>query len=379
MDTLKAPQLLIRAAAAAAAVALFTLTLSTGHAAASTPPVEPAPAPIGVAPSPTGEATTEGVPVEVVQSWTLTPGGSDDGDEAGSRPDLSYQVAPGTVIEDTVIVYNFGNVTMDFAVYATDAFNNDDGEFDLLPGAEVPVDVGSWVTLAQEGIVLEPGKQATIPITITVPVDATPGDHVGAIVASNVTVSDNGDGQVVNVDRRTGTRMYIQVGGPLVRELAVTDLETTYQHALNPLGGSADVTFRVENRGNVRLGGTPSVSIGGVFGIGKQTITLPPLTELLPGQDVLIAVPLEDVPAMVFNFTNVRIEPVEAPEIGGVEPAIGKDRTFAPPIAVLMMLLAAVLGLLAHRAYRRHRRAEESADAVEPVAEQQPERQPQHQ
>ena len=103
MNALTAPRLLLRAASAA--IALFSLSLATGHAAASTPPVEPAPAPVGEAPTSTGEA-----PVEVVQSWTLTPGGSADGDEAGSRPNLSYQVAPGTVIEDTVIVFNLGNV-----------------------------------------------------------------------------------------------------------------------------------------------------------------------------------------------------------------------------------------------------------------------------
>lgn len=359
--------------ATASAVALLSFGLGAGHAAASVPPGDPAPAPDASTPP------ADGVLPEMVQSWTLTPGGSVTGEEAGSRPNLAYQVDPGTVIEDTVIVYNLGNVALDLSVYPTDAFNNDDGEFDLLAGDEVPVDVGSWVTLAQESIVLPPGKQATIPITITVPVDATPGDHVGAIVASNVTVSDNGDGQVVNVDRRTGTRMYIQVGGPLIRELAVTDLTTTYDGALNPLAGTADVTFRVENRGNVRLGGTPSVQVSGPLGIGKKTVTLPPLTELLPGQDVTLTTKLEDVPALILAFTTVRIDPVEEAEVGGVEAAIGKDRTLALPVAVLLVLVALFLGFMARRAYRRHQFRDGAGVAVQPTAEARPELEPQHQ
>ncbi|TPW13468.1 MAG: hypothetical protein FD127_2003 [Acidimicrobiaceae bacterium] len=359
--------------ATAAAVALLSFGLAAGHARASVPPSEPIPATDASTPP------VDGALPEMVQSWTLTPGGSADGDQAGSRPNLAYQVDPGTVIEDTVIVYNLGNVPMRFRIYATDAFNNDDGEFDLLPGEDVPVDVGSWVTLAQQDMVLPPGKQAVVPITITVPVDATPGDHVGAIVASNVAVSDNGDGQVVNVDRRTGTRMYIQVGGPLIRELAVTDLQTTYDGTANPLSGTADVTFRVENRGNVRLGGTPIVQVSGPLGIAKRAVTLPPLTELLPGQDVTLTAKLDDVPALLLAFTTVRIEPVEDAEVGGVETAIGKDRTLALPVGVLLLLAALLLAWMARRAYRRHRAHDRVAVAPQPSAEARPELEPQHQ
>jgi Bacterial protein of unknown function (DUF916) len=355
--------------AAISVVALASLGVSAGHAAAGTPPTTPPP----TEPTPAADDTapSETLP-EIVESWTLTPGGGPDGEEAGSRPNLQYQVAAGTVIDDTVIVYNLGNVPMNFAVYATDAFNNDDGEFDLLPGNAPPVDAGSWVTLAQEAITLPPGKQAVIPITITVPVDATPGDHVGAIVASSVTTSDNGDGQVVNVDRRTGTRLYVQVEGPLNPELAVTDLQTTYHHALNSLSGSAEVSFRVENRGNVRLRGTPSVEIGGLFGLGAEKITLPELTELLPGQDVEVTATLEGVPALFVDFTTVRVEPVDAADLDA-SVAIGKDRTFAPPITLLMVGILLLLGWMTWRRYRRHRDADTTAEQLPSARERTPE------
>ncbi len=347
------------------AAALLWLGTFAGPAFAGTPPTTPAPTPTETSPA-TGDTTLGAgdatpaageAPIELVQSWTLTPGGSANGDQAGSRPNLSYQVAAGSVVNDTVIVYNLGNVPMDFKVYATDAFNNDEGDFDLLPGGQVPVDAGSWVNVAQSGIVLPPGKQATIPITITVPIDATPGDHVGAVVASNIAVSDNGDGKIVNVDRRTGTRLYVQVDGPLTPDLAVTALDTTYHHALNSLAGSADVTFRVENRGNVRLGGTPTVTVAGPFGIGERTITLAKLTELLPGQDVTVTAKLNDVPATMLVSTTVRIESIRPGVTGGADVATGDDRTFAPPITVLMVLIVLLLGVMARRRYRRHKEA----------------------
>lgn len=350
-----------------AATALLALGTWTGHVDAA-PPDTTLP-PVDEAPMPPDS-------VEVVQSWTLTPGGGPNGEEIGSRPNLTYQVPAGTVVEDTIVVFNLGNVPMNFQVYATDAFNNDDGEFDLLPGGEVPVDAGSWVTLAEDGVTLPPGKQAIIPITVSVPIDATPGDHVGAIVASNVAVSDNGDGTVVNVDRRTGTRLYVQVAGPLSPELAVVDLETDYHHALSPVGGSADVTFTVENRGNVRLGGTPVVTIAGPFGLGERSVTLPPLTEVLPGQRVAVTATLEDVPALIVDTTTVEIVPVDPDAHGGVETARATDRTFAPPIATLLVLLVLLLGVMGWRRYRRHGRAAQANaaasaldDAVQPDPE----------
>lgn len=302
--------------------------------------------------------------LELEQTWAVTPGHQDQG---GTRPNLSYQVAPGAVVQDSVTVYNLGNVQLDFAIYATDAFNNADGNFDLLAAGETPVDAGSWVAVAQQGLVLDPGQQATIPITITVPADATPGDHVGGIVAAITNLSQTANQPVVRVEQRTGTRLYIQVAGPLAPELAVTDLATSYHPALNPLSGSADVSFRVENRGNVRLAGTPTVSVGGPFGIGKRTVTLPPIAEVLPGEHITLTAKLADVPALLLDSTTVRVEPTDA---DGVAAAVGKDRTFAPPVSVFVLLLVAIVAFIVRRVYVRHRGPGAGADALPPVAEQ---------
>lgn len=373
------PHLALRATLVAAAAG--ALVVATPVAAGTTPTtpdsIPPADAPVD--PAATGEGSAE---LEIVQSWTLTPGGGQDGDQASNRPDLTYQVAPGATIEDTVIVYNLGNVPLLFRVYATDAFNNADGQFDLIPGADVPVDAGAWVKIAQETLTLEPGKQATIPITITVPIDATPGDHVGAIVAANVVQADNGDGQIISVERRTGTRLYLQVDGPLNPELAVVGLDTDYHHAANPLGGSADISFTVENRGNVRLGGTPVVEFSGPLGLFKKKVTLDPIPELLPGEQVALTATIEDAPALFLDTTTVKLTTVDVGERGEGASTVGKDRLFAPPMLVLLVALVVILGVLARRAYQRRRQAAVPVARIagqQPVGEIESAREPQHQ
>src|SRR5262245_12940729 len=94
-------------------------------ARAQEPPPEPdsteEPPPEGSVPDDTG----------IVHSWALAPG--DGSAEAGERPNLSYQLPPGGEVHDIVTLYNFSNVELTFRVYATDAYNNEDGSFDLLP------------------------------------------------------------------------------------------------------------------------------------------------------------------------------------------------------------------------------------------------------
>lgn len=293
-----------------------------------------------------------------VLSWTLTPASGPDGTEGGNRPNLTYQVAAGTVVDDSVIVYNFGNVTTTFDIYATDAQNNEAGDFDLLAREEVPVDVGSWVSLGASSVTLEPMQQATIPISIVVPLDATPGDHVGGIVAAVTSQADTGSGTLVNVERRTGTRVYLQVNGPLTAKLAVADADitATYDYAVNSFSGAADVSFRVENRGNVRLGGVPTLKVSGPFGLGGTTVTLPEISDLLPGEDAVITTRVEGVPALFFMKAEVSIEPTTFSSAGETPAARGVASFLAVPVTLLLVLLLALVGTMLVRAVRRHRR-----------------------
>lgn len=298
----------------------------------------------------------------------MTPAASADPDAAGNRSEFAYVVEPGTEFDDAVTVFNSGNVPEDFRVYATDAFNNDQGQFDVLPGEQAPTGVGSWVSVLQERITVLPGQQATIPIHIKIPLEATAGDHAGAILASSPTSGSDAEGNVLNLDRRTGSRIYIRVNGPLRADLAVTQVSTTYDYSTNPLGGTAQVRYQVENRGNVRLGGTLTASIAGPFGIGESKIALPDLVELLPGENVTLTADVEDVPELFFGSTIIRLKPSDSL---GIEAKIseGKDTSFVPPIPLLLVLFVLISGLLAWRAFQRRRRAGETEASADPDPE----------
>ena len=288
-----------------------TLLMPALPATASAPP------PVSVpADQPVGDlGAGDPAPGEVVHSWALAPAGSDTSSGAGNRSSLSYAAEPGSVVQDAVTLYNLGTEALTFRVYATDAFNNADGQFDLLPGTETPKGAGAWLSVQQEMITVNPNRQVTIPFTLSVPADAAPGDYAGAVLASSEAQSTGDAGDLVTLDRRTGTRLLVRVAGELTPDVAVTDIT------------AESVQFE----------------------------------DLLPGQSIDLTATLGGVPAFGLAFTNVAVVPTgEGVQVDTVD---ASSFTFAPPVAVLLGLVALLFGLLGVRAYQRHRSGGGEPDA----------------
>lgn len=290
----------------------------------------------------------------VVNSWALTPSGATPG-QPGTRPSLSYELAPGAVVRDSVTLLNYSNVQLTFRIYPTDAFNNVDGQFDLLPGEKEPVDAGSWVTLPQANITVPALASATLPITLSVPPDATPGDHAGAILATSQAEGSGPDGKVITLDRRTGSRLYVRVAGPVSPSLDVEQIESTYHPTLNPLAGTLDVAYTVRNTGNVRLAARQRLVVRAPVGptLGRSTPLDVP--ELLPGNSVTLTATFKGVPATALLGTSITLTPLSAGDPGAAQ-TTRSGRTLAVPWTVLAFLLVAFLLLRARKAYRRHLR-----------------------
>lgn len=305
-----------------------------------------------------GLETAPPAPGQVVQSWALSPAGATDPDQPGNRPNLTYDLPPGASVDDAVTVANYGNVPLELRIYASDAVNNADGGFDLLRPDETASDVGSWVSIPQPSLIVQPRTQYTIPVTITVPADATPGDHVGGIVAGLRAKGTGADGKVVDLEQRTGTRLYLRVDGPLQPNLSVENVQTRYSSKLNPLSGPTEVTYTIANRGNVRMGGTAKVKVGGPFGLFATTTEPEQIPELLPGESVQFTKTLDGQPATVVQQAEVIVEPREIvnPSEQAPQSTSGTALGLALPVTVIVLLVVAGLLLYARHRYvqRKH-------------------------
>ena len=239
-------------------------------------------------------------------TWSVKP----SNDLKGARAAFEYATDPGTQVNDTVLVINSGVVAADFTVYAADAINDrETGDLSLAPKANTSSDLGAWVTLNVSTIHLEPGTQASIPFTMLVPSDASPGDHSAGIVASSTTTGTS-KGQTVLVDQRVGARINLRVSGAVVPKVTASGFVTSFTPSLNPFApGTMDVDYSVANRGNIRLDIGQKLDVVGPFGIHLGEVSPPTVRNLLPGQSAHIVSRMSGIGALLLAWSTVKLTP----------------------------------------------------------------------
>lgn len=263
------------------AAALLSLVLVIGSSSA-----------VSAGSSPTGDVSS-GPPdtPEAAPAWAVEPGGD------GERSWFVYQLRPGQTLQDTVAIENPTDEALTFDLYPVDAFNTEDvGAFALEEADQETDDVGAWIDVEPRRLTVDAGRRVEVPFSVTVPSDASPGDHAGGLVAANTEVEDvvTVDGATLSLKRRIGARIYVRVEGPLSPALEVTQLAIDAESALLPLpGGRSEIRYSVENVGNVRLTPSARIELSGLFGHSLGQVAARQLPELLPGSSITITESLD--------------------------------------------------------------------------------------
>jgi hypothetical protein len=312
---------------------------------------------LGTGPARAQETPSEEPPPEATASesgFAVQPSGPDG---PGSRDWFSYTLEPGAVFGDTVAISNLSDHETRFVIYPTDAVSvPDTAGFAALKDTETPSDVGTWIKLAAGEYTVPAGQRIDVPFSITVPEDAEPGDHAGAILAvdpseGNVDPNTAPDGLSFNVRHRMGARVYVRVSGPVAPALRIDELSVIRD------GGTATVNWEVVNTGNLRLAPDAQVRITGLFGRTIHTAPIQSVPELLPGANYVGASIATGLPRwepltahLVVTADDVRTE---------------RSKQFAPYPWVLIGLLIALV-VATGWWYRRRRRRRSGSGSPPP-------------
>lgn len=299
---------------------------------------------------------------------SIAGGPCDDTGGADGRSRFTYDASPGQEVADCYRVRNTGTTSQRVSVYATDAFNTEDGDFALLDASASASDSGSWIVLEDGSprmqFDLAPGDARAIRFTLRVPADASPGDHAGGLIVSSQSPSDQ-----ILVDRRVGTRMYVRVAGDLQSLLNVTGMTATYRPSLSPFDGSASVTLTVTNEGNVALAPTLVLMAKSFFGTDLIERRLENLEELLPGASRTVTYDLGPIGQYVYVNATASLYS-RGDQTGAVSeappaPQVDREAGFwaVPWIVVGVLLLVGVLVV-----YLRWRRRRDDRRAAEWMA-----------
>lgn len=295
-------------------------------------------------------------------TWTVRTASNSYG---ADRSSFSYNVNPGGSAKDAMVVANRGKTPLTLGVYTADGFTTGTGQLDLQGQDKKQTGIGAWVSAGTPTVVVPPGKTASVPFTVSVPANATPGDYAGGIVTSLTQPSDDPG---INVERRLGIRIKLRVGGALTPALAIEDLRVSWSGLVN---GDATVDFTVHNSGNAILSAQQATAVSGPFGWFKGDVAqLTALPSLLPGEKWKVSVPARDVPPAFWLTASVTVTPMLTDASGSTAPLKAVTAT-AHGWAVSWLLLlgivlvvALIVLLMRHRKRRKQREDARVRDAV---------------
>lgn len=270
-----------------------------------------------------------------------------DGRATDARPAFTFGVTPGASLTDEVALVNYAVRPVTLNVKITDAISAPDGGFTLKATKEPVTAAGSWVSVPQTKGITVPGRTAKgpgtriLPLSVKVPMTATPGDHSAGILAILTSKAPGADGPGVQLEQRVGVRVHFRVTGVLNPRLDVDQVAVSYRHRFNPLRpGVAVIDYRIRNTGNITLATTPAVTVNGIFvDSSRKGAALP---TLLPGAVVLQRV---EVPAwpQFWMGADVRVAGQVAQPTTTANPAVAVAGTRFLAVPWTLPLIVALL------------------------------------
>lgn len=294
-------------------------------------------------------------------TWGVNPSSQDGPD---GRAAFDYELDPGETLIDFIGVSNFGTEPITVDLYASDAYTTETGTFDLLPSGEDPIDVGSWIGFNEPRLTIESQTRLDVPFALTVPADATPGDHVGGIVAAVTETATDASGNEIQVERRVGARIHLRVTGELDPNLVPESDEETFHYTWNPIEpGDMSFEYAVENTGNVRLQGTLIARVSGPWGLLKEEFTVAELPQILPGDRYEGTARLEGLWPLLYEHLELTVRPEavnEADAEARLPSRSDETNLWAPPWTQAAVLALLALAIWIWVKARKHKRRKQS-------------------
>lgn len=203
---------------------------------------------------------------------------------SGSHYELGVVPVGGT-FRGQLIARNLGGETETAQLYGADSIPARGGGFGFTIKDQQPVDVGSWLRITPERVTVGPHQDVPVEFVLTVPVGATPGEHVGGAVLEPVEPASGG---AVRIGTRVVVGIYLTVagaGGEAAPDLAITKLRAPRT------GAGICPTVAYTNSGTTVLDPTAEITVRPGFGRPTKTYLAGKVGGVAPGASIEVELP----------------------------------------------------------------------------------------
>lgn len=184
---------------------------------------------------------------------------------AGISPTLIERSAdPGDLLQAEVVVSNLSDREQTYYLFVRNISGvRDNGSPIYAPeDAETTgYEMSEWAELGYEEITLAPGSDLSVPVTINVPADASPGSHFGGVIVSLEPPRLRSIGAGVGFE--VTNIISLRIAGDILETAQIRSFSTDRFIYGSP---NVDFTARVENKGNVLVRPVGPLEITNMFG-----------------------------------------------------------------------------------------------------------------
>ena len=187
---------------------------------------------------------------------------------------------PGTVIKQDITVINDGPIDLTYTLSASDyTVKGSDYSPTFTDASSVSsLSAAKWFSYKSGAAVIRAHDQVVVPITISVPANASLGGHYAAVFAETVAAAPK-NGSRINRITKVGSLFYLAIGGNLHQAGAISKFSVPWLQYTSPI----QAKLLIKNSGNIHFSANSKLIIKPLFGNARSPVLAK--GEVLPGID----------------------------------------------------------------------------------------------
>ena len=193
------------------------------------------------------------------------------------------KINPGESSLKNIVVTNRYGKEMKFNIKIEDltSGSNSSEAISLLGEEKGPYSLRDYIKPEVMSFVLQQGDRASVPVTISIPEDATPGGLYGAIIITTESTDPLEKTQIEEAQARSGiviesriaSLFFVRINGPVNEEGLLDGFSTDKKYYKS---GPINFTYSFENKGSIYLNPYGVIEVKNLYGTVVEQISVNP-------------------------------------------------------------------------------------------------------